>query len=51
MYIYIYMYVYRRVIGPPQSIEHRGPAYHYTVYILHYIDIYVTGTKKGLERG
>ena len=35
----------RREIGPPQSIEHRGLAYHYTSYIYIYIYIYPQSIK------
>ena len=31
------LYIYRRVLGPPQSIEHKGIAYHYTASIYIYI--------------
>ena len=33
LFTYIYIYIYRREMNPPWSIDHRGFAYHYTAYI------------------
>ena len=34
IYIYIYIYIlYRKEMNPPWSMDHKGLAYHYTIYI------------------